>query len=173
MYVHSESEIAAVVAPYIREHGIGQWQELYRHIESVLPLTETDLTPYRDRTTLRYQTRAQNLASHRRLISLYSDIIRIAGGFATSEYATKHNIPEIVTKRNNNRPRRTARPQTPKPDMRKGEKYIRAVWKKYIPDLAKLYDNDLLLADIRNPQMTVHAFGVKYDLIKDLTSHIV
>jgi len=160
--MHTESDFAPVVARYVHEHGIGRWDELFAYAESILPLTDYDLEQYKDRTTLRYQSKIHNLKSHRHLISIHADIIQIDGGFATAQFAKDNNIPERTGRRTGSRT--TPRVRIPKMDTRIGEKYIRAVFKQHIPSL-KIYDRTEVYADFKT--LTVHEFGTKYNMLNE------
>lgn len=165
--MHTEDDYAPIVAQFVREHGIAEWADIFIHVESILPLDTEDYAGLDSDDRPRYQRIIRNLKSNRTLVITFADIINVSRGFATVHFARDNNIEECTRK---NRVQRPRKPRKPKVDLdAKGEKAIREVWNKHFAMLRELYDSAIVLLDVRNPEMTVREFGIKYDLIKYLT----
>lgn len=169
--MHTEEDFAPIVAQYVRTHGIAEWADIFLHVESKLPLDAEDYAGLDSDDLPRYHRIIRNLKSNRTLVIANGDIINISGGFATGQYAKDNHIEECTRK---NRVRRSRKPRKPKINLdAKGEKAIRKVWDTHFVMLRGLYDSALVLVDVRNPEMTVRDFGIKYDLMKYLTPALV
>lgn len=166
--MHTEEDYAPIVAQFVRTHGIAEWADIFIHVESVLTLDAEDRARLDSDGLIRFHRIIRNLKSNRTLVNMNADIINVSRGFATAQFAKENNIEECTRReRGNYSPRK---PRQPKVDLdAKGEKAIREVWNKYFAMLGKLYDSALVLLDVRNPEMTVRDFGIKYDLMKYLT----
>jgi len=161
--MHLQEDFTPIVVEYIRKHGIAYWDDLYQLIEATLPLTEDDYVTLAD-GSIRFESNLRNLKSNRSLVIYHTDIIQISGGFALAQYAKDNYIPEQThTETGHRTPRAPRTPRLQKIDG-KGEKAIRLCWNQHFKELKELYDNDILLADIRNSKMTAVAFGKKYNL---------
>jgi len=90
---HSENFFAPLVADYVRKNGQCQWSDLNDYIALNVNLSSEDLSLHDDNSIV-YQRTLLNLKSNKSLISEYSNIIHIASGFATIDYAKENNIPE-------------------------------------------------------------------------------
>lgn len=164
----SVSDFAPTVAQYIRQHGFGYWAEIFQHVERTLTLTDDDwfaLDSNPDQP--RWQRIIINLKSNRVLVKQYRDLIQIDGGFATQQYAADNHLQEQTA---GSRKGGTRQPRAPRPQKitGQGEKAIRECWNQCFKELGTIYDRDILLADIRNPEMTAVAFGEKYNLTPKL-----
>jgi len=160
--MHLQEDFTPIVVEYIRKHGIAYWDDLYQLIEATLPLTEDDYVTLAD-GSIRFESNLRNLKSNRSLIIHHADIIQVRGGFATAVFAKDNNIPEQTHADVGSRTPRVRVPRLQK-IAGKGEDAIRRCWNQCFKDLKPLYDNAILLADIRNPEMTAVAFGEKYSL---------
>ena len=165
--MHLQEDFTPIVVQYIRQHGLAYWEDLYRHIEAMLPLSTEDYATLAD-GSIRYESNLRNLKSNRSLVMHHADIIQINGGFATGKFAQDNNISEQTsTNRGSRTPRAPRAPRLQK-ITGKGEKAIRLCWNQHFKELKELYDNAFLLADIRNPEMTAVEFGEKYNLTPEL-----
>lgn len=168
--MHTVTDYAPVVAAYIRKHGIAYWSEIFSHVEATMELTDEDWAALDSDGLIRWHRIVRNLKSNRVAIKLYSDIIQVDNGFATAQFAKDNNIEERTSKNRANYTPRTGTPRKPKINLdAKGEKAIRKVWDKHFVMLRGLYDSAVVLLDVRNPEMTVRDFGIKYNLMKYLT----
>ena len=161
--MHLQEDFTPIVVQYIRKHGAAYWDDLYRLIESTLPLDKEDFATLAD-GSIRYESNLRNLKSNRSLVNSHSNIIQIRGGFATTQFAKDNNIPEQTSKNIGSYAPRAPRAPCLQKITGKGEKAIRLCWNHRFKELKELYDNAFLLADVRNPEMTAIAFGEKYNL---------
>ena len=158
---HTQTEILQVVAALVRRNGVAYWEEIYKHIEKTLPLTEEDYGEYVGRDNLRYQVIANNLRCNCAIIDHCHDLINIAGGFAVATYAKLHNIEEDHAPRTARAARQAG---VAKADDRRGENAIRSVYLSSFP-LLKEYDRKEVYRDF--DELTVDEFGIKYNFTKD------
>lgn len=163
--MHTEADYAPIVAQYIRTHSMAEWDTIFHHVENTLPLTEDDREALDSEDQPRWHRIIRNLKSNRGLTEQYTDIINVRNGFATAAFAKANGICEQTA---TNRGSKNPRGVRIKKITGKGENAIRAAWKHCFKDLKELYDNDILLADIRNPEMTAVGFGEKYNLTPPL-----
>ena len=162
--MHTEADYAPIVAEYVRHHGIAEWDDIFRHVTSVITLDEDDLGGLDSDGLPRWQRIIRNLKSNSVLLDNYGDIIHVYKGFATIVYAQQHDIPEQTKESSGNSGNRRTGKRPPKHVAGFGPKYIRPAFKHHFGMLKDLYDRNTVLADINNNNMHTETFGIKYDI---------
>lgn len=134
---HTEHDFAPVVANYIRNRGVADWEELRNLVVLEFALNDEDLVQLPGSAyPTRWQSQLNNLGANKTIIRTYSDIVRIRNGFATKEYANEHQLQIIDDGVSHSQPHRS-RPQRnrmTRADVKK------AIWTFYKSNKHRLHE---------------------------------